>query len=96
MASVLELNWQTASFVRQLEDQRKLEKILLVEWVCGTKEWLESVFSDIKSRMAMLEKLNGFGECRLNKDVTQVLRRKSKSGQSTLCSSNWRERGGQD
>ena len=59
MAPVLELDRQTASFVRQLEEQRKLEKTLLVERVRGTKEGLESVFSDIKSRMAVLEKLNG-------------------------------------
>ena len=59
MAPVLELDRQTASFVRQLEEQRKLEKTLLVERVRGTKEGLESVFSDIKSPVAMLEKLNG-------------------------------------
>ena len=59
MAPVLELDRQTASFVRQLEEQRKLEKTLLVERVRGTKEGLESVFSDIKSRVAVLEKLNG-------------------------------------
>ena len=33
MAPVLELDRQTASFVRQLEEQRKLEKALLVERV---------------------------------------------------------------
>ena len=54
MAPVLELDRQTASFVRQLEEQRKLEKTLLVERVRGTKEGLESVFSDIKSRVAAL------------------------------------------
>src|SRR4026208_2265376 len=59
MAPVLELDRQTASFVRQLEEQRKLEKTLLVERVRGTTEGLESVFSDIKSRVAVLEKLNG-------------------------------------
>jgi len=59
MAPVLELDRQTDSFVRQLEEQRKLEKTLLVERVRGTKEGLESVFSDIKSRVAVLEKLNG-------------------------------------
>lgn len=57
MAPVLELDRQTASFVRQLEEQRKLEKSLLVERVRGTKEGLESVFGDIKSRVAVLEKL---------------------------------------
>jgi hypothetical protein len=59
MASVLELDRQTASFIRQLEEQRKLEKTLLVERIRGTKEGTDSVFADIKSRMAMLEKLNG-------------------------------------
>jgi hypothetical protein len=59
MAPVLELDRQTVSFVRQLEEQRQLEKILLVERVRGTKEGLESVFTDIKSRVAVLEKLNG-------------------------------------
>jgi hypothetical protein len=59
MAPVLELDRQTAAFVRQLEEQRKLEKTLLVERVRGTKEGLESVFSDIKSRVAVLERLNG-------------------------------------
>ena len=65
MAPVLELDRQTASFVRQLEEQRKLEKTLLVERVRGTKEGLESVFSDIKSRVAVLEKLKRVGECQL-------------------------------
>lgn len=59
MAPVLELDKQTASFVHQLEEQRKLEKNLLVERVRGTKEGADSVFSDIKSRVAVLEKLNG-------------------------------------
>lgn len=59
MASVLELDRQTASFVRQLEEQRNLEKSLLVERVRGTKEGLESLFGDIKSRVEVLEKLNG-------------------------------------
>ncbi|HSL03693.1 MAG TPA: hypothetical protein VK901_09165 [Nitrospiraceae bacterium] len=59
MALVMELDRRTAAFVRQLEEQRKLEKTLLVERVRGTKEGLESVFTDIKSRVAVLEKLNG-------------------------------------
>ena len=59
MALVLELDKQTASFVRQLEEQRKLEKNLLVERVRGTKEGADSVFAGIKSRVAVLEKLNG-------------------------------------
>ena len=59
MAPVLELDKQTALFVRQLEEQRKLEKNLLVERVRGTKEGADSVFRDIKNRVAVLEKLNG-------------------------------------
>jgi len=60
-----ELDRQTASFVRQLEEQRKLEKTLLVERVRGTKEGLESVFSDVKSRVAVLEEAERVGECQL-------------------------------
>jgi hypothetical protein len=59
MAPVLELDKQTASFVRQLEELRKLEKNLLVERVRGTKEGTASLFADIKTRVAVLEKLNG-------------------------------------
>lgn len=59
MAPVLELDKHTVSFVRQLEEQRKLEKNVLVERVRGTREGTESVASDIKTRVAMLEKLNG-------------------------------------
>lgn len=59
MAPVLELDKQTASFVRQLEEQRKLEKNLLVERIRGTKEGADSAFSDIKSRVLALERLNG-------------------------------------
>ncbi|MDO9118691.1 MAG: hypothetical protein Q7U39_12085 [Nitrospira sp.] len=59
MATTLDLDKQTASFVWQLEEQRKLEKTLLVERVRGTKEGTESVFNDIKTRVAVLEKLNG-------------------------------------
>lgn len=59
MAPVLELDKQTVSFVRRLEEQRKLEKNLLVERVRGTKEGVDSVFSDIQHRVALLEKLNG-------------------------------------
>ena len=57
MAPVLELDKHTAAFVRQLEEQRKLEKNLLVERVRGTKEGADSVFSDIQTRVAMLEKM---------------------------------------
>lgn len=59
MAPVLELDKQTASFIRQLEELRKLEKNLLVERVRGTKEGAASVFADIKTRVALLERLNG-------------------------------------
>jgi hypothetical protein len=59
MAPVLELDKQTALFVRQLEEQRKLEKNLLVERVRGTKEGADSVFRDIRNRVAVLERLNG-------------------------------------
>jgi len=59
MAPVLELDRQTASCVRQFAEQWKLEKTHLVERVRGTKGGFESVFSDIKSRVEVLEKLNG-------------------------------------
>ena len=59
MIHAIELDDQTAAFVRQLEEQRKLEKNLLVERIRGTREGLESVFNDIRSRIAALEKLNG-------------------------------------
>ena len=69
MAPVLELDRQTVSFVRQLEEQRKLEKTLLVERVRGTKEGLESVFSDIKGRVEVLEKLKGSASAGYNERV---------------------------
>ncbi|MCC6139994.1 MAG: hypothetical protein IT389_05175 [Nitrospira sp.] len=59
MATTLDLDKQTASFVWQLAEQRKLEKTLLVERVRRTKEGAESVFHDIKTRVAVLERLNG-------------------------------------
>lgn len=59
MVHAIELDNHTASFVRQLEDQRKLEKNLLIERIRGTKEGIESVFSEIRNRIAVLEKLNG-------------------------------------
>jgi hypothetical protein len=59
MVHAIELDNHTASFVRQLEDQRKLEKNLLIERIRGTKEGVESVFSEIRNRIAVLEKLNG-------------------------------------
>ena len=57
MAPVLELDKHTAAFVRQLEEQCKFEKNLLVERVRGTKEGADSVFSDIQTSVAMLEKM---------------------------------------
>src|SRR5262245_61579705 len=59
MLQAVELDSQSAAFVRQLEDQRKLEKTLLVERIRGTREGLESVFNDIRSRIALLQKLSG-------------------------------------
>ena len=41
MIHTVELDKQTASFVRQLEEQRRIEKNLMVERVRGTKEGLE-------------------------------------------------------
>jgi len=59
MIHAIELDSQTASFVRQLEEQRKLEKNLLIERIRGTKEGPKSVFNDIRIRIESLEKLNG-------------------------------------
>ncbi len=57
MIHSLELDKQTASFVRQLEEQRRIEKNLMVERVRGTKEGLESVFHDIRERVEALERM---------------------------------------
>jgi len=57
MIHTLELDKQTASFVRQLEEQRRIEKNLMVERVRGTKEGLESVFHDIRERVEALERM---------------------------------------
>ena len=59
MIHAVELDKQTALFVRQLEEQRRIEKNLMVERVRGTKEGLESVFHDIKERVDALERLTG-------------------------------------
>jgi hypothetical protein len=59
MIHAVELDKQTASFVRQLEEQRRIEKNLMVERVRGTKEGLESVFQDIKERVEALERMTG-------------------------------------
>ena len=57
MLHTVELDKQTAAFVRQLEDQRRIEKNLMVERVRGSKEGLESVFHDIKERVEALERM---------------------------------------
>lgn len=57
MIHTLELDNQTASFVRQLEEQRRIEKNLMVERVRGSKEGLESVFQDIRERVEALERM---------------------------------------
>ena len=59
MMHAVELDKQTAALVRQLEEQRKLEKNVLVERVRGTKEGTESVFHDIKERVEALERMTG-------------------------------------
>jgi hypothetical protein len=57
MIHTVELDKQTASFVRQLEEQRRIEKNLMVERVRGAKEGLESVFHDIRERVEALERM---------------------------------------
>ena len=57
MIHAVELDSQTSSFVRQLEEQRRIEKNLMVERVRGSKEGLESVFHDIKERVDALERV---------------------------------------
>ena len=57
MISAVELDKQTTSFVRQLEEQRRIEKNLMVERVRGAKEGLESVFHDIRERVEALERM---------------------------------------
>jgi hypothetical protein len=57
MIHTVELDDQTASFVRQLEEQRRIEKNLMVERVRGAKEGLESVFHDIRERVEALERM---------------------------------------
>src|SRR4029079_17949602 len=42
---------------RQLEEQRRIEKNLMVERVRGAKEGLESVFQDIRERVDALERM---------------------------------------
>ncbi len=59
MMQAIELDQQTAGFVRQLEDQRRIEKNLMIERVRGTKEGMESVFHDIKERVEALERMTG-------------------------------------
>lgn len=57
MMRAVELDKQTTSFVRQLEEQRRIEKNLMVERVRGAKEGLESVFQDIRERVDALERM---------------------------------------
>jgi hypothetical protein len=57
MIHTVELDKQTASFVRHLEEQRRIEKNLMVERVRGAKEGLESVFHDIRERVEALERM---------------------------------------
>lgn len=57
MIHTVEVDNQTASFVRQLEEQRRIEKNLMVERVRGVKEGLESVFHDIRERVEALERM---------------------------------------
>jgi hypothetical protein len=57
MISAVEFDKQTTSFVRQLEEQRRIEKNLMVERVRGSKEGLESVFHDIRERVEALERM---------------------------------------
>jgi hypothetical protein len=59
MIHAVELDKQTALFVRQLEEQRRIEKNLMVERVRGTKEGLDSIFHDIKERVDALERMTG-------------------------------------
>lgn len=59
MNQAIELGNQTVTFLKQPENQRRLEKNLLIERVRGTKEGLESVSLDIKERVAVLERMNG-------------------------------------
>ena len=57
MMHAVELDKQTTFFVRQLEEQRRIEKNLMVERVRGAKEGLESVFHDIRERVEALERM---------------------------------------
>lgn len=59
MIHAVELDKQTALFVRQLEEQRRIEKNLMLERVRGTKEGLDSIFHDIKERVDALERMTG-------------------------------------
>jgi len=59
MINAVEIDKQTTSFVRQLEEQRRIEKNLMVERVRGAKEGLESVYRDTKERVDALERMTG-------------------------------------
>ncbi len=57
MIQAVELDKQTCAFVRQLEEQRRIEKNLMVERVRGSKEGLDAIFHDIKERVDALERM---------------------------------------
>jgi hypothetical protein len=57
MIQAIELDKQTSAFVRQLEEQRRIEKNLMVERVRGSKEGLDAIFHDIKERVDALERM---------------------------------------
>jgi len=59
MINAVEIDKQTTSFVRQLEEQRRIEKSLMIERVRGAKEGLESVYRDTKERVDALERMTG-------------------------------------
>lgn len=59
MINAVEIDKQTTSFVRQLEEQRRIEKNLMIERVRGAKEGLESVYRDLKERVDALERMTG-------------------------------------
>ncbi len=57
MIQAVELDKQTCAFVRQLEEQRRIEKNLMVGRVRGSKEGLDAIFHDIKERVDALERM---------------------------------------
>ena len=59
MIQALEFDQHTASFVRQLEERRRIEKNLMIELVRGAKEGVESICHDIKERVDAFERMTG-------------------------------------